>query len=63
MNIFTVRHEWVLGKDYEIEAESKEEAMQKLRAKIDAGEVCVYTDGYETTDEEHVFIPDDVGKE
>lgn len=63
MSMFTVRHEWTLSKDYEVEAKSKEEAMQKLRAKIDAGEVCVYTDGYEATDEEHVYIPENVGKE
>ena len=59
----TVRVDWTVRKDFEVEAESKEEALDKVRKKIDAGEVCVWTDGFETTDDEHAYIPDDVGKE
>lgn len=59
----TVRVDWTVRKDFEVEAESKEEALQKVRDKIDRGEVCVWTDGFETTDDEHAYIPEDVGKE
>ena len=55
MAMFTVRHVWVVAKDYEIEAGTADEAVAKLRSKIDWGEVDVWTDGYETTDTEHVF--------
>ena len=56
--MFTVRHEWVVSKDYEVEAETKEEAIHTVRSMVDSGEVCVWTDGYETTDNEHLFIPE-----
>lgn len=55
MAVFTVRHEWVVAKNYEIKADTADEAVAKLRQKIDWGEVDVWTDGYETTDTEHVF--------
>lgn len=58
MATFTVRHEWVVAKNYEIEANTVDEAVAKLRSKIDRGEVCIWTDGYEATDEEHVFDPE-----
>ena len=56
----TVRVDWTVRKDFEVEAKSKEEALQKVRDKIDKGEVCVWTDGFETTDDEHAYIPEDV---
>lgn len=56
---FIVRHQWTVQKDYEIEANSKEEALRKLRTKINAGEVCVWTDGYEATDKEMAWVPGD----
>ncbi len=59
----TVRVDWTVRKDFEVEAESKEEALDKVIKKIKAGEVCVWTDGFEATDDEHAYIPDDVGKE
>lgn len=58
---FIVRHQWTVQKDYEIEADSKEEALRKLRTKINAGEVCVWTDGYEATDKEMAWVPGDEG--
>lgn len=42
--IFTVRHERTVARDYEIEAESREEAELKLSAMIDAGRV-LFSDG------------------
>ena len=59
----TVRVDWTVSKDFEVEAKTKEEALQKVRDKIDRGEVCVWTDGFETTDDEHAYIPDGVGKD
>lgn len=56
---FIVHHQWTVQKDYEIEADSKEEALRKLRTKINAGEVCVWTDGYEATDKEMAWVPGD----
>ena len=56
----TVRVDWTVRKDFEVEAKSKEEALQKVRDKIDKGEVCVWTDGFEATDDEHAYIPEDV---
>ena len=56
----TVRVDWTVRKDFEVDAESKEEALQKVRDKIDRGEVCVWTDGFETNDDEHAYIPEDV---
>ena len=56
----TVRVDWTVRKDFEVEAKSKEEALQKVRDKIDRGEVCVWTDGFEATDDEHAYIPEDV---
>ena len=55
---FTVRHEWVIRKDYEVEAETEEEAIHTVRDMVDSGKVCVWTDGYETTDNERLFIPE-----
>ena len=59
----TVRVDWTVRKDFEVDAESNDEALKKVREKIDKGEVCVWTDGFEATDDEHAYIPDDVGKE
>lgn len=56
--MFTVRHEWVIRKDYEVEAETEEEAIRTVRDMVDSGEVCVWTDEYETTDNERLFIPE-----
>lgn len=56
----TVRVDWTVRKDFEVEAKTKEEALQKVRDKIDRGEVCVWTDGFEATDDEHAYIPEDV---
>lgn len=56
----TVRVDWTVRKDFEVEAKTKEEALQKVRDKINKGEVCVWTDGFEATDDEHAYIPEDV---
>lgn len=45
--VFEVRVTWPVGKTYRVPADSEEEAMAKMKAKVDAGEVCVWTDGFE----------------
>ena len=59
----TVRVDWTVSKDFEVEAESKDAAISEIRKKIDSGEVCVWTDGFEATDDERAYIPEDFGKE
>lgn len=56
--VFTVRHDWVVRKDYNVEAETERDAIETMREKVESGEVCVWTDGYETTDNERLYIPE-----
>ena len=53
----TVRVDWTVRKDFEVEAESKEAAISEVTKKINSGEVYVWTDGFEATDDEHAYIP------
>lgn len=48
--VFEVRVTWPVGKTYRVPADSKEEAVAKMKQKVDAGEVCVWTDGFEAED-------------
>ena len=48
--VFEVRVTWPVGKTYQVSAESKEEAVKRMKQKVDAGEVCVWTDGFEAED-------------
>ena len=44
----------VLAKCYHIKANSPEEAEKKINDLVNSGEVSVYTDGFETTDDVEV---------
>ena len=48
--VFEVRVTWPVGKTYRVPADSKEEAVKRMKQKVDAGEVCVWTDGFEADD-------------
>lgn len=48
--VFEVRVTWPVGKTYEVRARSEDEAVAKMKAEVDAGEVCVWTDGFEADD-------------
>lgn len=48
--VFEVRVTWPVGKTYRVPADSEEEAVAKMKSKVDAGEVCVWTDGFEADD-------------
>ena len=52
--IHEVRVTWPVTRVYGIWAESPQDAVAKMRARIDAGKVCVWTDGFETADGETV---------
>lgn len=56
--MFTVRHDWVVRKDYEVEAETEEDAVRAMREKVESGEVCVWTDGYQATENDRLYIPE-----
>lgn len=56
--IFTVRHDWVVRKDYEVEAETEEDAVKAMREKVESGEVCVWTDGYQATENDRLYVPE-----
>lgn len=47
---FEVRVTWPVRKTYRVPANSEEEAVAKMKSKVDAGEVCVWTDGFEADD-------------
>ena len=48
---FKVQVLWTVGKTYEVKAKTAAEAKQKIQKLVDNVEVCVWTDGYETTDD------------
>lgn len=48
---FAVDVHWDVARSYEVEAESADEAQKIIQAKVDAGEICVWTDGFEATDD------------
>lgn len=47
---FEVRVTWPVRKTYRVPADSEEVAVAKMKSKVDAGEVCVWTDGFEADD-------------
>lgn len=49
--IYSVAVYWTVQRSYEVEAESKEEAQRKIQEKVDKGDVCVWTDGFEAGDD------------
>ena len=51
MKTYAVDVHWDVAKCYDIEANSKEEAEKKIWDMINSGAVCVWKDGYETTDD------------
>jgi hypothetical protein len=51
---FAVDVHWDVAKIIEVKATSREEAEKKVNDMINAGEVCVWTDGFETTDDVEV---------
>lgn len=60
---FAVDVHWDVARSYEVEAESREEAQKIIQAKVDAGEICVWTDGFETTDDVEVRTSGEETKE
>ena len=51
MKTYAVDVHWDVAKCYDIEANSKEEAEKKIWDMINSGDVSVWKDGYETTDD------------
>ena len=60
---FLVDVHWDVARTYEVEAESADEAQKIIQAKVDAGEICVWTDGFETTDDVEVRTSGEETKE
>lgn len=60
---FTVDVHWDVAKSYEVEAESREEAQKIIQEKVDAGEICVWTDGFEAMDDVEVRTSGEETKE
>ena len=54
-HLFVVDVHWDVARGYEVEAESREEAQKIIQDKVDAGEICVWTDGFEATEDVEVF--------
>lgn len=51
---FAVDVHWDVARSYVVEAESAAEAQKIIQAKIEAGEICVWNDGFEATDDYEV---------
>ena len=51
---FSVDVFWTVARSFEIEARSRKEAQKKVQGMIDRGDVCVWTDGFEATDDVEV---------
>ena len=47
---FVVDVNWTVSRTYSVEAESAEEAKKIIQECVDKGEICVWTDGFETAD-------------
>ncbi len=60
---FAVDVHWDVAKSYEVEAESREEAQKIIQEKVDAGEICVWTDGFEAMDDVEVRTSGEETKE
>lgn len=48
--VHEVRVTWPVSRSYRIWAKSPEDAVREMRERIDAGQVCVWTDGFEAED-------------
>ena len=48
---YKVEVRWSVRRVYDIEAESEGDAVEKIRGLVDSGEVCVWTDGFEASDD------------
>ncbi len=46
---FAVGVHWDVTKIFKVKATSREEAKKKVNDMVNAGEVCVWTDGFEAT--------------
>ena len=51
---YKVECHWDVAKLFDIQAEDERAAIEKLWKKIQAGEVCVWSDGFTTTDDVEV---------
>lgn len=51
---FSVDVLWTVARSFEIEARSRKEAQKKVQGMVDRGDVCVWTDGFEATDDVEV---------
>jgi len=59
---FVVDVHWDVAKSYEIEAASRKDAEKKMNKIISMGQVCVWTDGFEATDDVEVKCSGTVDK-
>lgn len=50
-HIFIVDVDWTVSRPYSVKAESAEEAQKIIQDRVDKGEICVWTDGFETEDD------------
>ena len=48
--VYEVRVTWPVSRNYRIWAKSPEDAVREMRERVDAGQVCVWTDGFEADD-------------
>lgn len=53
---FIVDVNWKVAGTYEIEAKDAEEAKAIVQKMVDDGEVCVWTDNFEATDDVEVSV-------
>ena len=51
---FAVDVYWTVARSFEVEAESRAEAQRIVQERVDRGDVCVWNDGFETTDDVEV---------
>lgn len=51
---FAVDVYWTVARSYEVEAESRDEAQRIVQERVDRGDVCVWHDDFEATDDVEV---------
>lgn len=51
---FAVDVYWTVARSYEVEAESRDEAQRIVQERVDRGDVCVWYDDFEPTDDVEV---------
>lgn len=61
--VFHVRVTWPVSRTYRVWAKSPEDAVAEIRARVGAGEVCVWTDRFEAGDDVAVEAVKDDGTE